>query len=242
MVQNTKPITTALERAFSVLRLLEDGPRRFGEINRHLGGIPNASLSRLLSNLIELSTIEKRGDEYASAARSGAVRGGAPNDLARERIEPLLERITLELSLGAALYEPLGECCMRIVAAVNMPDGPQFGRAGREMLLHAGHGFAHPFLMQRSDAVRKEMYQRKREAPFDMSFSYENYAAALEATAERGWAEESRWFSPESARIAIPVIDKSGTVIGTLGVIGDPSIIQRRGEILAVLKNRRSVL
>jgi DNA-binding IclR family transcriptional regulator len=201
---------------------------------------------------MELGQVDKRGEVYAAAVRhdivaSGSLHGSAAGAepgarFERGRIEPLLEKLTLELALGAALYEALGESCMRIVAAANMPDGPQFGRAGKEMILHAGHGFAHPFLVQRSDAVRKEMYQRKREAPFDMAFSYEEYAAALETAADRGWAEESRWFSPESARIAIPIAAESGAVAGTLGVIGDPSILNRREEILSVLKNIRSVV
>ncbi len=213
-----------LERGLGILEFLacSDKPRSFGDINRALGDISRASLTRLLNSLIETGYIHKEADSglYACGGRMGvfsALRDERRTRFLIQRYQPLMEEIAEEYGVSLILQERVGDVliCIKRVASEFSAVMQVEGHVNREMnqpwgLLMAAYD---PEIAATvADETLRELHPRIREL---------------------GYYYCDQKLRRNFRRLGFPVFDESGTFLGCLGLGG--SILEITDESLPVM-------
>jgi DNA-binding IclR family transcriptional regulator len=216
-----------LERGLMILEFLATSkePRSFGDINRELGEISRASLSRLLTSLQETGHVAKDPSTglYNCGVRMGvfaAVKEQGRKEQLLERYSPLMDEIMEDYDVSVILQERVGDIlvCIRRVATEYSALMQVEGHVNREMdqpcgLLLAAYDarvarkVKDPVLTDRYPGIRQDSHV------YDDQTLRKNFR-----------------------RLGFPLLDSDGKLIGCFGLGG--SILEITDEKVPVIVDR----
>jgi DNA-binding IclR family transcriptional regulator len=230
----------SIERAAAILRLLSGRTRRLGVVDLAGElGLPKGTVHGLLRTLQHVGFVEQDAEtgKYQLGAAllhmgSSYLDGNELRTRALNWSDSLAARTQEAVRIGT-----LHEAQVLIVHHVFRPDD-SFQTLDVGSLLPAHATALGKVLLAHHPYVAAELAGRSLPAFTDATIcGQERLERELARILERGWASEIGELTPAQVSLAAPIMDRSGLVVGAMGIFGSPERLlaarQPRGELLA---------
>jgi hypothetical protein len=209
-------VIPALDRGLTLVEhlVLNPAPKRYGDLKRLLGGIPDASLNRLLASLVASGYIAKdREQGYIPAPRVAAWFGVVAADRDMADLARIAVGRAAEAARESAAFALLQGEAIRILASENYPNSVTVIGEGQTLHFEADHAGALAVLSlaletNGPDAVAgllsAETSRIGSLAELEAAFGQYSLESTLSPAGQKAYADESRARHGVS-RIALPV-------------------------------------
>ena len=209
-------VIPALDRGLALVEhlVLNPTPKRYGELKRLLGGIPDASLNRLLASLVASGYIAKdREQGYVPAPRVAAWFGAVAADRDMADLARIAVGRAAEAARESAAFALLQGEAIRILASENYPNSVTVIGEGQTLHFEADHAGALAVLSQAlekdgPEAVAGLLSAEESRigslAELNAAFGQYSLGSMLSPAGQKAYADESRARHGVS-RIALPV-------------------------------------
>jgi len=230
----------SIERAAAILRLLSGRTRRLGVVDLAGElGLPKGTVHGLLRTLQHVGFVEQdpeTGKYQLGAALlhmgSSYLDGNELRTRALNWSDSLAARTQEAVRIGT-----LHDAQVLVVHHVFRPDD-SFQTLDVGALLPAHATALGKVLLAHHPYVAVELARQSLPAFTDATICVpDRLERELARIRERGWASEIGELTPAQVSLAAPIMDRTGVVVGAMGIFGSPERLlaarQPRGELLA---------